>query len=114
MSSWCCCWCVLQVLINTVTLGVSLAVAMLMPGGAEKVYAIVGATGVHTFMLHVTAPEKLNAVWTIFIPVWVGRWTLTLHQLRQPSATLQQAIAAKREAVTTSSLAVHCGSPVVP
>lgn len=35
----------LQVLINAVTLGVSLAVALVMPGGAEKVYAIVGATG---------------------------------------------------------------------
>lgn len=66
MSSWCCCWCCLQVLINTVTLGVSLAVAMLMPGGAEKVYAIVGATGVHTFMLHVTAPEKAECSWDYF------------------------------------------------
>lgn len=35
----------LQVLINGATLGVSLVVALFTPGGAEKVYSIVGATG---------------------------------------------------------------------
>jgi hypothetical protein len=34
-----------QAVINIVTLGVSLLVALFTPGGAEKVYAIVGATG---------------------------------------------------------------------
>lgn len=37
----------LQVLINGVTLGASLCVALVTPGGAEKVYAIVGASGGH-------------------------------------------------------------------
>lgn len=35
----------LQVFINAVALGVSLAIALVTPGGAEKVYSIVGATG---------------------------------------------------------------------
>lgn len=36
----------LQVAINSVTLCVSLLLALLTPGGAEKVYAVVGASGV--------------------------------------------------------------------
>lgn len=59
------CCIMLQVLINSVTLGVSLAVALLTPGGAEKVYAIVGATGVLLLPLlrPVAAARKQTTQW---------------------------------------------------
>lgn len=69
----CCCHSLthlcLQVLINGATLGVSLVVALFTPGGAEKVYSIVGATGAAA--LAVSAPsERLTGC--VFIATWVA------------------------------------------
>jgi hypothetical protein len=72
----------LQMCIQGVTLSVSLCIALLNPGGAEKIYALVGASGVcivcyvlpvwfHLKLMHVRRQAAKNQVGFVIAP-W--RW----------------------------------------